>query len=204
MLGNRVTISEALSALGARLEAMGTPELEIVVIGGAALSVLGFVDRSTRDVDVLALGVRTPDSVAPLLIKSHPLPDALRTAAKGVQRDLGLREDWLNAGPTNLLDHGLPAGFAERLVGRRFDTRLLVHFPAREDLIALKVYAAAGTGVGRHTQDLVALGATPTELLAGARWARSQDPSTGFKSMLLALLRYCDALAEAEVFDSEP
>ncbi len=203
MFQDHTAISDALRALGARLEAMGASEVEIVVIGGAALSVLGFVDRSTRDVDVLALGVRTPDSVAPLLIKSRPLPDALRTAAQGVQRDLGLREDWLNAGPTDLLDHGLPAGFAERLTEQRFGARLLVHFPAREDLIALKVYAAADTGIGRHTQDLTALNATPTELLAGARWARSQDSSDGFKSMLLALLRHCGAVAEAEVLANE-
>lgn len=203
MFEDRVAINDALSALGTRLEAMGASELEIVVIGGAALSVLGFVDRSTRDVDVLALGVRTPDSVAPLLITSRPLPDALRTTAQGVQRDLGLREDWLNAGPTDLLDHGLSAGFAERLTEQRFGARLLVHFPALEDLIALKVCAATDTGVGRHTQDLTALDATPTELLAGARWARSQDPSTGFKSMLFALLRHCGAVAEAEVLANE-
>jgi hypothetical protein len=33
---------------------------------------------------------------------------------------MGIREDWINTGPAPLLDFGLPAGFANRTVERRY------------------------------------------------------------------------------------
>ena len=47
--------NELLAALGEQLADLGA-RLEIVVIGGAALLALGLVDRTTSDIDVLALG----------------------------------------------------------------------------------------------------------------------------------------------------
>lgn len=47
-------IDDALSAVGELLGASRTP-FEIVVIGGAALQVLGLVTRPTADVDVVAI-----------------------------------------------------------------------------------------------------------------------------------------------------
>lgn len=47
-------ISRLLAALGERLTLAGEP-VELVVIGGFGLNLLGFVDRATRDVDVVAL-----------------------------------------------------------------------------------------------------------------------------------------------------
>ncbi len=67
------------------------------------------------------------------------------------------------------------------------------------DLIALKVYAAADSGVGRHTADLAALEATCAELVAGARWARTHDSSPAFRDMLIALLKYFGCDADGEV-----
>lgn len=69
-------------------------------------------------------------------------------------------------------------------------------------LISLKVYAAADTGVGRHTDDLRALGATCEELLAGTVWARTHDPSLDFCRSLCALLRYFGCAA-AETLERE-
>lgn len=202
-LRGRDDIEAALSMLAATLEARDVVAVELVVIGGAAFNLAGIVIRPTRDVDVLALCEgREPDG-APVLVKRKPLPEPILSAAAFVAGALGLDADWLNAGPADLLDWGLPEGFERRLAVRRFGTRLAVHTPAREDLICFKVYAAADTGVGRHTQDIEALGASCEELLAGARWAHTQDPSDGFRTMLVGLLRHYGCDRAAEVFSDE-
>ncbi len=118
------------------------------------------------------------------------MPESLVSAAAVVADLLGLDAGWLNAGPTGLMDWGLPEGFARRLTPRVYGSRLTVLVPAREDLICFKVYAAADLGPGRHTEDLRAMNPTCEELIVGVRWAHSQDPSDGFRTMLLALLQY--------------
>lgn len=184
--------------LSAALEARGIAGVELVVIGGAALNILGVVVRPTRDVDVLAICEGRDADGAPVLIKHKPLPASVASAALVVADALGLDPNWLNAGPADLLDWGMPAGFEQRLAALAYGANLVVHTPAREDLICLKVYAAADTGIGRHTEDLEALQADCDELLAGARWAHTQDPSEGFRTMLLGLLRHygCHRIAE--------
>ncbi len=192
------SVREAFSLLGAVLEAHESGPYDIVVVGGAALSVIGVGVRATKDVDVLGLRSESSGSAAPVLVKRKPLPSELLAAAGEVGHALGLADDWLNAGPADLIDHGMPEGFVSRLAAQPFGSRLTVWIPSREDLICLKTYAAADTGPGRHTEDLRALGASCTELLAGAIWARSQDPSDAFREMLVGLLRYfhCDEAAK--------
>jgi hypothetical protein len=179
-------VERALATLGSLLDAVG-PTFELVVVGGAALNILGFVSRSTKDVDVLGLCCAP---AGPDIVKVEKLPPELADAAAKVAADLGLEGDWLNVGPAGLLDWGMPTGFAGRLVRRQYGPRLAVHLPSRIDLICLKVYAAADTGVGRHTDDLRALEATCEELQAGAAWAATHDPSPDFREMLQALLGY--------------
>lgn len=191
-------IERALEVVGALLGDVG-PAFELVVIGGAALNILGFVSRPTKDVDVL--GLRSSGERLHV-VKADPLPPELAAAAAQAATDLALDAGWLNAGPTGLLDLGLPEGFVSRLARRSYGPRLFVHFPGRVDLIALKVFAAADTGVGRHTDDLRALAATCDELLTGAMWARTHDPSSEFCRMLCALLRYFGCPA-AEALERE-
>lgn len=192
-------IDRALSLLAATLEARGVAPVELVVIGGAALNVLGVCIRPTKDVDVLAVVDARAGHDELVLVKQKPLPEPIEAAARTVADALGLDPGWLNAGPADLLDWGLPEGFEGRLTPRLYRTRLTIHLPARFDLICLKVYAAADVGVGRHTEDLQALCPTCDELLSGAGWARTQDPSEGFLDMLLRLLHYfgCGDVGEA-------
>lgn len=197
MLSDRQSVTEALTSLATQLEIAESAPLEIVVIGGAAMNIAGIISRPTRDVDVLALGL-TDQHGRVSMVKCNPLPTALLKAAEGVARDLGLADEWLNAGPADLLDHGLPEGFEGRLTRTEYGRTLAVLVPAREDLICMKVFAAADAGIGRHTEDLAALKPTGSELLAGARWTRTQDPSEGFRTMLVALLQFMDAQDEAE------
>lgn len=177
------TLDVLLGALGEQLGALGS-HVEIVVIGGSALAALGLVRRATRDVDVLAIAEKGELRLA------EPLPDALLSARAAVARDFGLNENWLNAGPTDLIKWGLPRGFMTRVVTRQYGPALAVDFAGRVDQIHFKIFAMVDQGGGRHEADLRALGPTAAELIAAARWSITQDPSPGYRSVLVEALRY--------------
>jgi len=120
------TIGLLFEALADQLQALGS-HVEIVVIGGSALTALGLVKRATRDVDLLAIADNGELHLA------EPLPQPLLTARSAVAADFGLAEDWLNAGPTDLLKWGLPEGFMSRVVTRSYGTALVVHLASRLD-----------------------------------------------------------------------
>lgn len=170
-----------LGALGEQLAAV-RQRFELVIVGGTALLVLGASQRATRDVDVVALvdatGLSDPD----------PFPADLATARDRVARDFSLPDEWLNAGPSDLLRFGLPEGFLVRAEPRSFGEYLEVRFASRIDQIYLKLYAAVDQGPGKHSQDLEALKPTAEELVAAAGWARTHDPSEGFNDVLRQVL----------------
>ena len=176
------TIGSLFGALAEQLHALGS-RAEIVVIGGSALTALGLVKRATRDVDILAIADNGELRLA------EPLPQALLTARAAVAADFGLAENWLNAGPTDLLKWGLPEGFMSRVVTRSYGVALVVHFASRLDQIHFKLFALVDQGGGRHETDLRALSPTPAELTAAARWSITQDPSPGYRSVLVDALR---------------
>jgi hypothetical protein len=171
------SLESVLAALGQVLRARGR-RFELVVIGGSALQALGLVARPTRDVDVVAF--REPSGLVP----ATPLPTDLLEAAGQVASDLGLSPAWLNAGPAELVQFGMPPGFESRLHTRDFGPSLTVHFADRFDQIHLKLYAVVDQGAGRHEADLRALEPTTDELVSAARWARTHDPSPGFRQVL--------------------
>ena|SRR5277367_2137931 len=93
------TIDLLLGALADQLQVLGS-HVEIVVIGGSALTALGLVRRATRDVDLLAIAENGELRLA------EPLPQPLVAARAAVAADFGLAKDWLNPGPTDLLKWG--------------------------------------------------------------------------------------------------
>lgn len=163
-----------LGALGEQLERIGA-SYDLVVAGGSALLALGLISRPTKDVDVVAL--RTEQVLQP----ATDFPEPLETSRARVARDYGLPEDWLNGGPTSLLDHGLPEGFLDRAVRREFGPCLTVWYASRLDQIHFKLYAAVDQGPGKHEADLRQLEPTEAELLAAAQWSMAHDPSPGFR-----------------------
>ncbi len=171
-----------LGALGEQLAARGE-RFELVVIGGSALLALGLVERTTRDIDIVAL--RSDGR----LEDAKPLPEGLRAARDLVARDFALPADWLNPGPTELLDPGLPDGFEDRLTRRDYGAGLVVYFASRYDQIHFKLYATADQGAGKHESDLRALAPTEDELIAAAKWSRTQNPSEGHAQVLRSGLR---------------
>lgn len=176
------TIGLLFGALADQLQALGS-HVEIVVIGGSALTALGLVRRATRDVDLLAI-VENGE-----LRLAEPLPQALLAARATVAADFALAEDWLNTGPTDLLKWGLPEAFMSRVVTRHYGAALVVHFASRFDQIHFKLFAVVDQGGGRHETDLRALHPTQGELTAAARWSVTQDPSPGYRSVLVDALR---------------
>jgi hypothetical protein len=173
---------ELLDALGQQLARVGT-SFDLVVIGGSALLARGLVDRTTRDVDVVALA--GPDG----LRSAVSLPPELVAAVEKVARDFEIPTDWLNSGPADLLQFGLPIGFEARWQTRTYGNSLRIRWASRFDQIHFKLYAAVDQA-GKHLQDLEALGPTTEELVAAARWTCQHDPSEGFLSALTEALKY--------------
>jgi len=163
----------------------------IVVLGGAALNLLGIVDRVTRDVDVVAFGVptdaRPPRDITP---PTDPLPAALRRAADIVGRDLRLPADWLNAESALQWSQGLPPGLAGRIHWRPYGTAepggLWVGLVDPYDLTFFKLFATVddATTRSRHYRDLLALRPGPATLAAAANWVGGQDASPEFADVL--------------------
>lgn len=180
-------LHRVLEALGELLTARGL-HYEIVLVGGADLLLRGLAVRPTNDAD--ALGVRLPSGQ---VRRWTELPAALATAVADVARAYGLPDDWLNLGPASLLDLGLPPGFETRLDPLEVGG-LVVWLAGRYDLVCFKLYAAVDhwPSRDRHFQDLVALSATHDELLSAAAWARTHDPSPGFRSQLEDVLRHLE------------
>jgi hypothetical protein len=182
-IANRDVADALLSALAEQLAA-ADERFELVVIGGSGLLALGLVERSTRDVDIVALREGSG------LQGASPLPAALRTARDKVARDFDLPESWLNPGPSDLLDFGLPEDFSDRLASRSYGEGLVVHFASRLDQIHFKLYAAVDQGPGKHSRDLEAMAPTDEEMLQAARWTLTHDPSPEFKEVLKRVLSH--------------
>ncbi len=182
-IASREAIDRLLSALGEQVAALGQ-RFELVVVGGSGLLALGLIERSTRDVDLIAL--RSGDELG----SAKPLPASLETARDRVARDFALPADWLNPGPTDLLEFGLPDGFIDRLERRDYGDSLTVYFASRYDQIHFKLYALVDQGPGKHETDLRALSPTEDELLAAARWSRLHDPPEGYAQVLREVLAH--------------
>ena len=175
-------ITLALQRVG-ELLAAERQSARIVVVGGAAMNLLGYVTRATSDVDIIAFGAGKSSAGERLIRPPRPLPDELVVAAQAVASAMNLRKDWLNAGPAMQWDLGLPPGLESRLEWRQF-AALAVGLVGRLDLIYLKLYAAAD-GIGPasvHFQDLMALAPTLEELEAGRDWINLH--STGLAEIL--------------------
>lgn len=205
-LSGTSAIDEALDRVGQLLAARGS-SYAIIVVGGAALNLLGIVDRATTDVDILAFADppepkrRGTTTEPPRHIHEppEPMPSSLAGAARTVARDLGLAEDWLNTGPALQWRAGLPPGLERRVHWRRYSA-LWVGLVDRYDLTFFKLFAAADSSGPRsvHYLDLVALRPTAKELSEAAEWVRTQDASSEFATILEQVLRHAREDLEIE------
>lgn len=167
-------LEDALRVLGQLLEERGC-RFEIVAIGGGSLLLLGQIDRTTKDIDVLAL----MDEAR--LISADPLPEVLIQSAIEVGRAMSFGKDWFNIGPASLIQFGLPNGFLERLHTKDY-RGLVVHLADRYDQIHFKLYACVDQGPdSKHFFDLVALKPSEHELQKAKQWCFTHDTSSSFR-----------------------
>jgi hypothetical protein len=178
-------IHDILEALDRQIGVLGRVPLGLVVCGGTALSALGLVMRTTRDMDVLGSVSETENGVTIQAIKKFP--EWLVEAANRVGRDFDLPERWLNLGPASQVESGLPEGFEKRLVKKAYGQYLTIYFISRLDQIHFKLYAAVDQD-GYHVQDLFALKPTENEMEMAAKWVVTQDVSEVFKALVTDFL----------------
>ncbi len=187
-------IARALRLLGELLQARGQ-RFQIVVIGGAAVNLLGIVSRATTDVDILAFARPGPYGMLRLTPPDEPLPRPLVEAARTVAADLGLDPNWLNAGPASQWQSGLPPGLENRVQWSEY-SGLGVGLVSRYDLIFLKLYAAVDDAgpTSVHFQDLLALMPTDEELAEAGSWVRQQDPSPVIADTVTKVVSHASSL----------
>lgn len=175
-------IESALTAVGDLLAADRAP-VDVVVVGGATLNLLGIVSRTTRDVDVIAQAYRDGSGTL-TLAHAEPFPRALEQAIATVARDLGLEDDWMNAAVGKQWSQGLPPGIEHDLEWRRYGA-LRVGLVGRSTLVALKLFAAVDQGPRSvHMQDLAILAPGDEELGRAAEWVATQDGSPLFPQLI--------------------
>ena len=170
-------LNNLLGLLNEQLLLLDAPWTGIVVCGGSALIAMSLVQRTTQDVDIVAL------MKGDTLMDSEPLPDYLVNASVRVARIAKLQSDWLNNGPASQFRMGLPDGFASRLHKKVVGEKLSVYFIDRLDQIYFKTFASADRG-GYHVDDLRKLQPTEDELVAAAKWCEMQDVSVEFRQIL--------------------
>lgn len=72
-MGTRSDFEEAFRRLGQYLEVVEAGELRLVIVGGAALNLLGLVSRTTTDADVIAVEeggtLVAPNNLPPALLE---------------------------------------------------------------------------------------------------------------------------------------
>jgi len=179
-------LSRALDALGQVLAHRGQ-SYEVVAIGGGSLLLLGLIQRPTKDIDLVALVGEGG------YLCAEPLPAELKLAVGEVGRALGLADDWMNPGPTDLLRFGLPEGFQQRTVSRTYGS-LTIHIASRFDQICFKLYASVDQGPqSKHFADLQRLRPTARELQRAHAWCLTHDPSPPFADQLRQAIAVMDA-----------
>lgn len=166
---------------------------EIAAIGGGSLLLLGLIDRSTKDLDLVAL-VKDRS-----LISAHPLPPPLLRAAEEVGEALNLGRDWLNIGPASLFETGLPQGFTERLHIRKYKG-LTLYLADRFDQICFKLYASVDQGPhSKHFADLQNLNPTLNELNLAKNWCITQDVSDNFADDINHVIKHINEYAKKRI-----
>lgn len=140
--------------------------LDAVVIGGAALALLGIVSRTTDDCDVLH-----PTISADIAAAARAFA-AARTNAGEV-----LADGWFNNGPASLA-RVLPAGWEDRLEPLFAGAALRLRCLGRADLLRSKLFALCDRAL--DLADCVALAPTRPELQALTEWLEQQDLNPGW------------------------
>lgn len=182
-------IEETLKRLNAKMVYAGMEPVELVSCGGASLNLMGWVSRSTSDVDIIC-AARADAKGKVKLQPDEPLPPQFVELVAEVGRELGIKQEWLNFGPAPLVEFGLPPGLELRLKRKTFGRCLALHLVSRLDQIHLKIYATMDpkTRLETHLGDLLDLEPTEAEAQAAVDWLLSRKTSRAFRHKLKQVL----------------
>jgi hypothetical protein len=145
-----------------------------VVIGGAALNLLGVVSRLTRDCDIL-----------------HPeIPNEIAEASRGFAIEVRakggtLQDNWLNNEPTSLASH-LLSRWEERLQTVFVGTAIHLRCLGRNDLLCAKLFALCDRGI--DLGDCLALAPNINELENVLSWLERQDANPDWPAHVRATI----------------
>ncbi len=148
--------------------------LDAVVLGGAALGLLGIINRLTEDFDVMYPEI--PRAVAAA---------SRAFAAERTRAGDALDDDWLNNGPMSLAGV-LPAGWQERLEPLFRGVAVHLHTLGRADLLRSKLFALCDRAL--DLADCIALAPTAGELAALSEWVEHQDANPDWPAHVRATL----------------
>ena len=162
-------------------------EFETVVIGGAALLIMGVIERATRDLDCL-------DPDIPEKIKEASM-EFLETDKEYA---IALKKDWLNSGPEDLKKE-LPKGWIDRTISLYTGTNLIVRTLGRADFLKTKLYAYCDRQ--QDLRDCEALNPTAKELKDCFPWLVERDANPLWPNHVVASLRI---LAERLGYEFDP
>ena len=135
---------------------------EGIIIGGAALNLLGVISRFTQDVDFLDPDIPKDVKEASIeFAKIHP--------------ELKLKTyEWINNGPISL-KRDLPSGWRNDLQIVFQGQSILLYTLGRLNLLRTKLYACADRGI--DYQDCIAMAPTKNELNQCKEWVLAGDAS---------------------------
>ena len=172
----RDAIRRLLQELDQWMELEDCRPVDWVVCGGAALGLQELLDRPTRDVDILG---RWDEAILDIVgIETFPedMVACINRVAANHPELAGMGQNWINLGPRTLVQAGLPKGLEDRLRALRVGNKLTLRLLARQDLLALKLYAAVddlGSRQEIHFADLNGLEPTYNELDWAVEWLRT-------------------------------
>jgi len=175
-------IGKILTLLSERLQlSLPAKKWSFLVCGGTALNVLKLIDRTTKDVDVIGV-IKNNE-----LVRAE-LEEEFFIEIKIVAEYFSIPSNWFNTGPEAYIQSGLPRGLIKRLTWHQYGPNLFCGFISRIDQIYLKLYASVDRG-GYHVTDLNALNPTEKEILNASIWTLQQDVSSGYKMILISMLK---------------
>ncbi len=148
--------------------------LDAVVVGGAALGLLGVISRETRDCDIIHPALSEEVRRA-----------AIEFAAQTRKRGELLDDEWLNNGPASLVAV-LPAGWLDRVEVVFSGAALTLRCLGRQELLMSKTFALCDRAL--DLQDCVALAPTPEELDVITPWLERQDINPEWPAHVRAVL----------------
>lgn len=134
-------------------------KFESIVIGGAALIIMGVIQRETVDIDCL----------------DPKIPEEILNAAQEFRKsnpNLSLSESWINNGPDSLVKD-LPKGWRHRIVPLYNGNAITFYTLGRLDLLMTKLFAFCDRDIDLN--DCLRLKPTVHELEQCFSWVVNQD-----------------------------